>query len=769
MTRTARTLRLRKILSILTGLFFLAATGCSRVRLEFPEIEVEEAGVDNLLRVSGDLCVSPSTDVGYPVKITFVVDGSGSQQFADQNRQRVNAVVDTITALSGNEDVFFKIIVFNAAIKATPELDSGPEFVNSLASLRSAINNLAEADTLTDYQGALAAAYSGIRNDIQTVSSSPSGASELSRTKYLTILISDGLPDPQCTAGLCNDTDPTFAPDPACGGLRTNLLCEDQDFINCILKTVPGISCSGGICSFGRATCNDQGDLARDLFGGIQTALSAGADYNQPYQILDVVADIMQLQEDHGVGEVRVHAGLVLDPLVDPAVIEVFGDPAQAIPLMRQIAEVGQTEFLEFYGGDSINFVGINFQSLRQPRVVRSFWADNLSTKTLAQGLAVDSDTDGLPDEKEFSIRSNPLTPDTDCDGYSDFVEERLRGFGFDFNNPCKPAPPNGVACTPPTNPCDAGVVLQDNCQQPALLGCIALHGVDSDLDGLSDCEEMALRTACNNADTDADGADDRTELHAGMDPLVWDIDLDLDQDGESNRKELKWHLNPVIEQSRRQKRERYYYSQAPLPPKIDGRACFRFDVERIRLATTGNAENTAGVAAGVGENIIRLYVAENLADALTAPPIYRTACIRARYLEPTIKRPLDGSVQLFEEDFHYLIGPDPFLIGLTDTFDINNHCLDTCSDFSECTGCRSCATGVCRDAGWECCDDSSCGGGSQCVAHVCKNACSAAAPCADTERCVEGFCSTVCSSDLDCSAPQTCQDDGLCWIAVQN
>jgi len=56
---------------------------------------------------------------------------------------------------------------------------------------------------------------------------------ELGRTKYVVILVSDGCPDPQCTVGQGNDFDPITG--------AANPLCEDGDFINCLLKTDCGL------------------------------------------------------------------------------------------------------------------------------------------------------------------------------------------------------------------------------------------------------------------------------------------------------------------------------------------------------------------------------------------------------------------------------------------------------------------------------------------------------------------------------------------------
>ena len=41
--------------------------------------------------------------------------------------------------------------------------------------------------------------------------------------------------------------------------------------------------------------------------------------------------------------------GAQLDPLADPTVIEIFGDAAQAAPLMEQVADLGNGQYMEFY------------------------------------------------------------------------------------------------------------------------------------------------------------------------------------------------------------------------------------------------------------------------------------------------------------------------------------------------------------------------------------------------------------------------------------
>ena len=94
----------------------------------------------------------------------------------------------------------------------------------------------------------------------------------------------------------------------------------------------------------------------------------------------------------------------------------------------------------------------------------------------------LDRDGDGLSNEYEAIIGTNPDNADTDGDGIPDGVEVRL---GFD---PLDANSPN--------------------------------TSVDSDGDGIPDAIELILGTDPNNADTDGDGIRDDYELLVGTDPL---------------------------------------------------------------------------------------------------------------------------------------------------------------------------------------------------------------------------------------------------------
>jgi hypothetical protein len=566
-------------------------------------------------------------------------------------------------------------------------------FTNDPGALSAALNDLAEADTLTDYQGVLGAAYHQLQTDMGCVyADSPA---ELARTKYVVIFVSDGMPDPQCTIGLGNDFDPV---DPT----QPYVLCENSDFLNCVLKRdfgePGGTQCDFGTCANGARGCtyNDNEAAAcceqpsadpsnpngpPNLFGGGllgDSELIGGNDYNQAYQILQKVDSIMELQDSYQVGELRVHAGLVLDPLADPTIIEIFGDAAQAAPLMQQVADLGNGQYMEFYGGDSIDFLQINFESIKQQRVVRGFFADNRAMRMTLDGLEVDSDFDGLTDAEEEVLRTDPRYRDTDGDGYSDKVEAHMLGFSFDPLDPCYPPIDDvNLQYRTRTTPCTSADVWDPVSASGSLFPCgsfgsgdcnpdagtcTAWGFTDTDRDGLHDCEENALGTDTDHPDTDRDGMLDMQEFVYGLDPLRWDFDRDDDKDAIPNGRELEWHLNPIVVQNDEDARDRYRYTRPETGKTVDGRSCYEFQVRRLKLGyTQDNLDLSAPVwwttepQYGVGHNEIRLYILENMADNLSGPPLVRSACVRTEYVPPSRKVPAAGEVILDECDFWYL------------------------------------------------------------------------------------------------------------------
>ena len=106
----------------------------------------------------------------------------------------------------------------------------------------------------------------------------------------------------------------------------------------------------------------------------------------------------------------------------------------------------------------------------------------------------LDTDNDGLADEDEVVLGTDPNNPDSDDDGLLD---------GFEVEN--------GF------NPLAGGKEL-----------------LDSDVDGLDNLEEQTAGTDPNNPDSDGDGLNDGDEVNvSGTDPLDPDSDVDELSDGD--------------------------------------------------------------------------------------------------------------------------------------------------------------------------------------------------------------------------------------------
>lgn len=143
-----------------------------------------------------------------------------------------------------------------------------------------------------------------------------------------------------------------------------------------------------------------------------------------------------------------------------------------------------------------------------------------------------DSDGDGVPDGQEIIEGTDPLNPDSDGDGVSDGEEQE---HGTDPLNP--DSDDDGLTDgeevergTDPLNPDSDGDGVPDGEEQE--LGTDPLNP-DSDDDGLNDGEEIGRGTDPLDPDSDGDGLKDGEELEYGPDPLNPDSDGDGFLDGD--------------------------------------------------------------------------------------------------------------------------------------------------------------------------------------------------------------------------------------------
>jgi outer membrane protein OmpA-like peptidoglycan-associated protein len=148
----------------------------------------------------------------------------------------------------------------------------------------------------------------------------------------------------------------------------------------------------------------------------------------------------------------------------------------------------------------------------------------------------LDSDGDGLTNQQETSLGSDPFSTDTDGDLLSDTEEDANRDGRYqgDLNENRKFEPELGEE-TDPTSADTDGDGLNDGLE---LLKGTDPFDTDSDDDGVSDGDENDLSIdthTCLNparADSDGDGLNDGAELAANLDPCNPDSDGDGVLDG---------------------------------------------------------------------------------------------------------------------------------------------------------------------------------------------------------------------------------------------
>ena len=432
--------------------------GCSEARLQAGQPDDEEA-IDNLLRIQGEYCTEPSGDVTFPVKVIFVVDQSNSLQCLDSENRRFEALQAAVNDIRNIPSAEFAFIGFSSWVREqgfTRDTDDIQEFLDPAQGLGPA----------TDYQGVLATTARMLEEDMRDTD-----PRELSRTRYIVNFVSDGVPEPVCTAG-CDSSEP---PDSLYGVCNTELDIPDGEYVE-------------------HTPCQP---------------------YNQPEQILARVDELMELGELYDVGRLNLNTTLLFSPVdvvqqICGDVAEAFGyEREQASGLLRQMANAGEGIFqdVNLEQGDS-DYLRINVSSIPAQYGLASMIAHNENAVRTEQGLEPDSDGDGLPDALERELGTDPYDRDTDGDGYSDFFEWHFRNEGFDPLDSDLPAlncrdasdrTGDGLAVceedflgTDPTTPDTSGDGIPDRLKFILGTDPLAIDGdQDGDFDGISNFDEI--------------------------------------------------------------------------------------------------------------------------------------------------------------------------------------------------------------------------------------------------------------------------------------
>ena len=311
---------------------------------------------------------------------------------------------------------------------------------------------------------------------------------------------------------------------------------------------------------------------------------------------------------------------------------------------LQAMADLGGGDFRDFRNNEPINFLNFSFGQVRRSFVFDKLIGSNFSAPPDSPVDQADTDSDGLTDDQELTERTLPWVTDTDGDGFSDGVEVYFRARGATFT-------PNQVALR------DGGG-LDTGCPPE-------LRGIDSDCDGLTDCDEQIIGTNANRVDSDDDGVPDSVEFKLGSQPSSADLDQDPDNDCLANREELAMHSDPLVVDSDHLSAIGYRLTVDKDGGLDDvGRQCFSFRLSNISLASTLADTRDAGNPDGgeplyrrpAGYNDLFLSVSMRPGDDPTGHTSLRTfRHTTSRFPVEGIRSPHDGRIT---------VGPDDFVAG---------------------------------------------------------------------------------------------------------
>ncbi len=324
------------------------------------------------------------------------------------------------------------------------------------------------------------------------------------------------------------------------------------------------------------------------------------------------VQTVRALEQQYSVGQVTVQPIYVrLDSTTDSEVqaeVAAMASAGGTQPLVADIALLKQT------------LLGLDLTGLDAPLELKTVVAFNRNALARSGQLLVDSDGDGLSDEEELTLGTDPLNPDTDGDGLKDGIEVRA---GTD---PLTPTTVNG---------CD-----------PSL---------DADLDGLTECEERLVGTLDCMGDTDGDGLPDLVEVYSGTEPLIAEETRDGDRDGFPNFDEVRRHTDPTSTDLAFIGSHSYAYEQElqttpqsgsdPNDP-CPGRARYRIRVSNIGLVST---QATPDHEAGANEIDLFAVFAPNGTDVGNLARMHVESVV---FIPPSTRRPSDPTLATPEDTF---------------------------------------------------------------------------------------------------------------------
>lgn len=555
---------------------------------------------DRTVTIEGDFCTPATNAVIRPIKILVAMDASISMGVTDPDGTRATAVVELIKSLPREKEIYLTVMLFAGSTTAYLTKSGLNKFES--------ISTLTQADLDQLQQRILTFATTGnMANRDATDFVKP--------LSDIYSVINTDITDSRVAAGA--NADQTRA------RYSVIFLSDGQPTINQDLSLL----------------CGDDVKRIRDL-----KDLAYDVQLNTVHVFLPTQAiDSSVCNFDGGITVPPKPAGSCAAYIPDL--------PPGACPLLlinqeadrlQVMATLGGGDFRDFRNNEPINFLSFNFGQVRRSFGFDKLIVTNFSSPPDSPLDGGDTDSDGLLDDDEINLyHTSPFLADTDGDGFSDGVEVYFSSRGAGFT-------PNQVATA------DGGGLD---------LGCpVELRGVDSDCDGLTDCDEDIIGTNKYRIDSDDDGVPDSVEWQLGTEPASKDLAEDPDSDGLQNGDELALHANPKVFDTQVLTSTGYRYEvrrDGGITP--DGQQCYSFRVSNVALANTLPDTRDAGNPDG-GDPLYRrgagyndLFISTSMVPGddpagRTLLNLYRYA--GARYPVGGIKAPPDGIIRVHAGDF---------------------------------------------------------------------------------------------------------------------